>query len=89
VAHAGVGATSGTGAASMTKREIIDEIMARNPSASPTFLATFSEGELADYLRQLAEVATGVRGSTPSDVPISTPAGLDATDVRGRPDPAR
>jgi hypothetical protein len=71
----------------MTKREIIDEIIARNPSASPTFLAAFSEGELADYLRHLAAVATAVRGSTRSDA-ISTRAERDAAGLRVRPGPA-
>jgi hypothetical protein len=73
----------------MTKREIIDEIMARNPSASATFLAAFPEKELADYLRHLAAVTTGTHDSTRPDVPISTRAGLDATGLTVRPDPAR
>jgi len=37
----------------MTKRQTIDEIMSRNPSARPDFLAPFSAEELHDYLRQL------------------------------------
>jgi hypothetical protein len=37
----------------MTKRETIDQIVARNPSARPEFLAEFTPEELDDYLRQL------------------------------------
>lgn len=44
----------------MTKRETIDRIMTRNPSAQPDFLVQFCESELADYLRQLE--AVGHRG---------------------------
>lgn len=41
----------------MTKRELIDRIMRLNRSAKAEFLATFSEPELRDYLRQLKELA--------------------------------
>jgi hypothetical protein len=44
----------------MSKREMIDRIMARNPSARPEFLADFSEEELGAYLHQLESV-----GDTP------------------------
>ena len=37
----------------MNKRETIDWIMRRNPSAAPEFLAGFNEDDLAAYLRQL------------------------------------
>jgi hypothetical protein len=40
----------------MSKREMVDRIMARNPSARPEFLADFSEEELGAYLRQLESV---------------------------------
>jgi hypothetical protein len=37
----------------MTKRQVIDEIVAINNSAPPAFLARFSEAELEAYLRHL------------------------------------
>ena len=37
----------------MTKRQAIDRIMQRNPSARPDFLADFTPEELQAYLRQL------------------------------------
>ncbi len=37
----------------MTKREIIDEIVALNPSAQPEFLAQFEDSELERYLDHL------------------------------------
>ena len=37
----------------MTKRDAIDRIMRRNPSAKPEFLAEFSDQDLHDYLDQL------------------------------------
>lgn len=72
----------------MTKREIIDEIIKLNPSASPQFLAGFSERELADYLGQLVGISNGTRGAARPDVRVSALGGLGATAVRGRPDPA-
>jgi len=40
----------------MTKREIIDRIMEINSSASPEFLAVFSQESLNEYLDHLTEV---------------------------------
>jgi hypothetical protein len=37
----------------MTKRQLVDEIIQRNATASPTFLAGFSEKDLAEYLEHL------------------------------------
>ena len=37
----------------MTKRQIIDRIIRLNRSATPEFLAAFSEKDLLAYLRQL------------------------------------
>ncbi len=44
------------GDASMSKREMIEEIMELNQSARREFLQCFTENELADYLRQLESV---------------------------------
>jgi hypothetical protein len=41
----------------MTKRELIDRIMRLNRSARAEFLASFTEQDLRDYLRQLKELA--------------------------------
>jgi len=41
----------------MKKRDLIDRIMRLNRSARAEFLATFSEEELRDYLRQLKELS--------------------------------
>jgi hypothetical protein len=40
----------------MNKREIIDQIMRLNRSASPTFLADFSKEELLEYLHVLKDL---------------------------------
>ncbi len=40
----------------MTKREIIDRIMAINTSAKPEFLAVFPHKPLQEYLDHLTEV---------------------------------
>lgn len=40
----------------MKKREIIDQIMKLNRSASPAFLADFSREELLEYLHVLKEL---------------------------------
>ena len=40
----------------MTKRELIDEIVATNRSAEPEFLAQFADNDLSDYLRHLQEL---------------------------------
>ncbi|MFQ5490138.1 MAG: hypothetical protein ACE5GE_05390 [Phycisphaerae bacterium] len=45
----------------MTKRETIDRIMNRNPSARPEFLVQFCEADLAEYLRQLEAVGSDPR----------------------------
>ncbi len=37
----------------MTKRELIDEILDRNHTAQPEFLAQFRESELGKYLKNL------------------------------------
>jgi hypothetical protein len=37
----------------MTKRELIDEIVTRNPTAKPAFLARFEEADLDEYLDHL------------------------------------
>ncbi len=37
----------------MTKRELIEEITGRNPTAKPAFLAEFDDGDLAEYLQHL------------------------------------
>ncbi len=41
----------------MTKRKLIEEIMRLNRSARAEFLATFSQEDLLDYLRQLKELS--------------------------------
>lgn len=41
---------------SMSKRDLIDRIIQLNRSAKRDFLQSFTEGELADYLRQLESV---------------------------------
>ncbi len=40
----------------MSKRELIDRIMMLNRSARREFLQSFTENELADYLRQLESI---------------------------------
>ncbi len=40
----------------MNKREIIDQIMNLNRSASPAFLADFSKEELLEYLHTLKDL---------------------------------
>jgi hypothetical protein len=40
----------------MSKREIIERIMLINRSARREFLQTFTENELAEYLRQLESI---------------------------------
>jgi len=40
----------------MTKRDVIDRIMQRNPTAKPEFLCEFDAGDLEAYLRQLEAV---------------------------------
>ena len=37
----------------MTKRQLIDHIIDTNPSAEPSFLSQFEQGDLLDYLRKL------------------------------------
>jgi hypothetical protein len=49
----------------MTKRETIDRIVARNPSARPEFLAEFTPEELGDYLRQLESVPAPTEQDAP------------------------
>ena len=39
----------------MTKRQVIDEILAMNPSAQPEFLARFADDDLGQYLAHLQE----------------------------------
>ena len=41
----------------MTKRELIDEIVELNPTATPEFLADFEQSDLAEYLQHLQWVA--------------------------------
>ena len=48
----------------MTKRETIDQIIARNKSARAEFLAEFDESALDDYLRQLKSIDAPVRQAT-------------------------
>jgi len=50
----------------MTKRQLIDEIMAVNRSADPEFLADFEDVELNRYLKRLRLVGTPrLTGHTP------------------------
>jgi len=42
----------------MTKRQLIDEIVSRNQSARPEFLARFGENQLDEYLQHLRVVET-------------------------------
>ncbi len=57
----------------MSKRETIERIMARNPSAQAEFLAEFSIEDLGAYLRQLESL--GKRpGLTGASVAASSPA---------------
>jgi hypothetical protein len=52
----------------MSKRELIERIMAINVSARREFLQGFSENELADYLRQLESIQRDIqRSSGPSN----------------------
>ena len=53
----GFASISFEGKAAMKKRDLIDRIMRLNRSARAEFLATFSEEELRDYLRQLKELS--------------------------------
>jgi hypothetical protein len=39
----------------MSKRQIIDAIRELNPTAEPTFLAQFDDGDLAQYLQHLRD----------------------------------
>jgi hypothetical protein len=48
----------------MTKRQVIDEIVAINSSAPPAFLARFSEAELEAYLRHLQLARTPRRAGS-------------------------
>lgn len=41
----------------MSKRELIDRILEINRTARREFLLTFTENELADYLRQLESIS--------------------------------
>ncbi len=52
----------------MTKSDTIEAILTLNPTASRTFLAKFSNAELAQYLQRLQEL-TGVTSAT-----ITTPS---------------
>lgn len=40
----------------MSKRDLIDRIHDMNPTATPEFLADFTEAELVAYLKQLQEL---------------------------------
>lgn len=40
----------------MSKRDLIDQIRRMNPTAQPTFLATFRDEDLLAYLQQLQEL---------------------------------
>jgi len=44
----------------MSKRELIDRIIQLNISARREFLQCFTENELADYLRQLESIQSGM-----------------------------
>jgi hypothetical protein len=44
------------GSADMNKRELINDICEINRSASPEFLARFTEDELGEYLEHLMEL---------------------------------
>lgn len=52
----------------MTKRETIDRIVVRNPSAKPEFLAEFTPQELRDYLRQLESLDGSPRQTVPAEL---------------------
>jgi len=49
----------------MTKRQLIDEILTMNRSASPSFLAEFGDHDLSEYLANLLAVC----GPQPHDDP--------------------
>ncbi|HUU84072.1 MAG TPA: hypothetical protein VM243_11270 [Phycisphaerae bacterium] len=51
----------------MTKRETIDRIVARNPSARPEFLAEFTPRQLCDYLQQLESLDLSAPRTVPPE----------------------
>ncbi len=53
----------------MTKRETIDQIIARNKSARAEFLAEFDEDALGAYLRQLKSIDSPLRREVIADTP--------------------
>ncbi|MCP4249955.1 MAG: hypothetical protein GY778_23175 [bacterium] len=53
----------------MTKRDAIDQIIRRNPSAKPEFLADFSDKDLRDYLDQLESLDERHPSQDPSREP--------------------
>lgn len=65
----------------MTKRELIDEIIHRNPTAGPAFLAGFDDSDLAEYLKHLQWV------TAPAEEPTTTEDGL-TTPPKGNTEPA-
>ena len=54
----------------MSKRETIERIIARNPSARPEFLAEFSLDDLGAYLRQLESLQSDPRSRAAGSVPV-------------------
>ena len=59
----------------MTKRELIDEIIHRNPTAGPGFLAKFEDSELAEYLQHLQWV------TKPAQEPAATAGAAEGKPV--------
>ncbi len=57
----------------MTKRETIDRIITRNPSARPEFLAEFTAEDLDAYLRQLESVKRRSPHEAPRQTRVACP----------------
>ena len=72
----------------MTKRQLIEEITHRNPTAKPAFLAAFGDEDLAEYLQHLRWVdqppnTWGTSGTAPSP----TLQAADASASRAEAEP--
>ena len=57
----------------MTKRQLIDQIMELNRSAQPGFLSQFSDGQLGQYLGKLRQVFPPPRPRRPRRRTIQVP----------------
>jgi hypothetical protein len=74
----------------MTKRQLVDEIIQRNATASAAFLAGFSEKDLAEYLEHLNWLSQpapspALSGSMPAPAAAAPAQAVVETD----PEPAR